>query len=72
MRQITWRTRIPEVDNNSNALGNADEREHRGAWIMPSGDRLTNSGDPFAKQVAKKVSECFDRLSMNGTNFQSF
>jgi hypothetical protein len=55
MRQITWRTRIPEVDNNSNALGNADKREHNTARIMPWGYGVTHIVILLPKMLLKKL-----------------
>jgi len=52
---------------NSNGLGNADEREHNRARIMPLSHCMTNSDNRLLKQLAEKSSECFDGLSMTGT-----
>jgi hypothetical protein len=40
---------------NSDALGNADEREHKRARIMPWGQSVTNIDDRLLNRLLKKV-----------------
>jgi len=61
---------------NSNGLGNADEREHNRARIMPLSHCVTNSDNRLLKQLAEKKfgtlrQAQYDRKIANHFNFIS-